>query len=376
MAFLMIALVPVNLFWGYYFYRFFKRMFETFGVNTGKRRIRIFLAVGAFALALSSCYIWSDTCIVVFQLALFIPLVQFVNFVVKKLAGEKYESGYTRWKKIYGSGMIPITLSALMILYGYWNLHHVVDTPYTVYTDKDIREEGYRVVFLADVHFGVSIDYEELLETCEEISGMDADIVVLGGDIVDNATTKEQMQQVFQAFGTIKSRYGVYYVYGNHDRPMSLLTSAFTAEELERTIEQNNITILQDDTVRINGDLVLIGREDAGMGRRGEGRLSVEELLADANTNAFWLVLDHQPNQYKENAAAGVDLILSGHTHAGQFFPLNLIYEVIKLDDAVYGHYFFDNMQAIVTSGLADWNYPVKTAGPAEYIVVDIKERE
>lgn len=155
---------------------------------------------------------------------------------------------------------------------------------------------------------------------------------------------------------------------------MSLLASGFTAEELERTIELNNITILQDDVVRINGDLVLIGREDAGMGRRNGGRLSVEELLADVNSDAFLLMLDHQPNQYKENAEAGIDLILSGHTHAGQFFPLNWVYEVIKLDDAVYGHYEIEKMQAIVTSGFADWNYPVKTAGPAEYIVVDIKE--
>lgn len=373
MLFLIIALVPVNLLWGYYFYRFFRRMFETFGVNTKKKWIRVLIAVGAFGLALSSCYIWSYTCIVVFQLALFIPLVQFVNFIVKKLAKERYESDFARWKKIYGSGMIPIALSVLMILYGYWNLHHVVDTPYTIYSDKDIREEGYRVVFLADVHFGVSIDYEELLEVCEEISAADADAVILGGDIVDNATTKEEMQQVFQSFGTIKSKYGVYYLYGNHDRTMSQLPSGFSNEELVRNIEANNITILQDDVVRINGDLVLIGREDAGMGRRN-GRMSVEELLTDVNSDAFLLMLDHQPNQYKENAAAGIDLILSGHTHAGQFFPLNLVYEVIKLDDAVYGHYYFDNMQAIVTSGLADWNYPVKTAGPAEYIVVDIKQ--
>ena len=377
MWFLMIALVPVNLFWGYYFYRFFKRMFETFGANTKKKWVRILIATGAFGLALSTCSIWSYTCIIVFQLALFIPLVQFANFIVKKLAKEKYENGFVRWKRVYGSGMIPIALTILMILYGYWNLHHVVDTPYTVYTDKNIREEGYRVVFLADVHFGVSIDYEDLLETCEEIGSVGADIVVLGGDIVDNAPTKEEMQQFFKAFGTVKSRYGVYYLHGNHDRPMSLIKSEFTTEELERTIEENGITILQDDVVRINGDLVMIGREDASWERSGAGRMSINDLLADVNPNAFLLMLDHQPNQYKENAEAGIDLILSGHTHAGQFFPLNWVYEVIKLDDAVYGHYRIDDMQAIVTSGFADWNYPVKTAGPAEYIVVDIrKEKE
>lgn len=375
MWFLMIALLPVNLLWGFYFYRFFKRMFETFGANTKKRWVRILIATGAFGLALSACSIWSFTTIIVFQLALFIPLVQLANFIVKKLAKEKYEKDYSKWKKIYGSGVIPIVMTIFMILFGYWNLHHVVDTPYTVYTDKNIREEGYRVVFLADVHFGVSLDYEELLEKCEEISKADADIVVLGGDIVDNATSTEEMKQVFRAMGTIESKYGVYYIHGNHDRPMSIIASEFTEEELERTIEENNITILQDDVVRINGDLVVIGREDASRKRNGGGRMSVDNLLADVDANDFLLMLDHQPNEYKENAEAGIDLILSGHTHAGQFFPLNWVYEFIKLDDAVYGHYDIDNMQAIVTSGFADWNYPVKTAGPAEYIIVDIKKR-
>lgn len=371
---LLAIIVPVVILLGLYFYKFFKRMFETFGANTKNKLVKIGIAIGSYGLAMSSIYIFGFTPIIVFHLVLFIPLVQLINFIIKRIAKKKYEDGFHVWKKIYGSGAIPILMTIVMILFGYWNLHHVVETQFTVYTQKDIREEGYRVVFIADVHFGVSLDYEQMLEKCEEISNTNPDIVVLGGDIVDNSTTSKEMRSVFKALGTIESEYGVYYIYGNHDRTMSVLASDFTDEELVKAITENGITILQDDVVPINDDLVLIGREDASRERNEEGRMTVGELLKDVNQDAFLLMLDHQPNEYKENGKEGTDLILSGHTHGGQFFPLNWIYEIIKFDDGVYGHYWInDDSQAIVTGGFADWNYPVKTAVPAEYLVVDIK---
>ena len=50
------------------------------------------------------------------------------------------------------------------------------------------------------------------------------------------------------------------------------------------------------------------------------------------------------------------------------------IYRVGKFNDAVYGHIFKEDMQAVVTSGLAGWEYPIKTASPAEYVIIDIKK--
>ena len=88
----------------------------------------------------------------------------------------------------------------------------------------------------------------------------------------------------------------------------------------------------------------------------------------------FILVLDHQPKEYKENEANGTDLLLSGHTHGGQIWPGNIIFNILKFDDAVYGETVGENgsFRAFVTSGVAGWGYPVKTAAPAEYVIIDI----
>ena len=189
---------------------------------------------------------------------------------------------------------------------------------------------------------------------------------------MDNSTTRQEMETVFRVFATVESRYGVCYVYGNHDRPMSRLTSPFTAAELEQTIRSNGIRILEDQLWQVTEDLTVAGRQDRGYS--GSDRLSVTELLSAADPEDFLLVLDHQPADYAENAAAGTDLLLSGHTHGGQIWPVNLLDQLLRFNDHNYGLLQIDDdTAAVVTSGLAGWGFPVKTAAPAEYVVLEIQ---
>ncbi len=84
----------------------------------------------------------------------------------------------------------------------------------------------------------------------------------------------------------------------------------------------------------------------------------------------FLLTLDHQPLETAENAAAGVDLMLSGHTHAGQLFPVGYLTE--WTGGMNYGLYQTGNFQSIVSSGFAGWGYGIRTQGHCEYVIVDI----
>jgi predicted MPP superfamily phosphohydrolase len=179
------------------------------------------------------------------------------------------------------------------------------------------------------------------------------------------------MREVFRAFGTIESRFGIYYTYGNHDRSMKMLSNRFGDNELEKTITENGIKILRDETEIINGELALVGRED-----RSRDRLPVSELEKDIDESNFVLVLDHQPSDYSANANAKTDLVVSGHTHGGQFFPIDILQKIVPFNDGVYGLYDLDeNTKAIVTSGFAGWAYPSKTSAPSEYAVIDIKSK-
>jgi len=215
----------------------------------------------------------------------------------------------------------------------------------------------------------VSLDEAALLEQCTAIGAGEPDLVVLCGDIVDEFTQREELETVFRALGKIPSTYGTFYVYGNHDRNALGRAGALAPAELEAALDQNGIVLLQDRVLELTEDLTLVGCEDRSVSERAE----LPGLLAGVDPVDFILVLDHQPDRYAEHAALGTDLLLSGHTHGGQLFPLNLLMELIPFNDGNYGLYpLGDEGCAVVTSGFAGWCYPIKTAAPAEYVMVEI----
>lgn len=366
-------MLPFALLLAPYFYFILKRFLNTLGVRFDCHLGRLLLLCASFALTLCGMLLSWTSAVFLLHLAAFAGVVQLINFILKKSAGACYEKRFALWKRIYGLLVIPLCFSVGMTVYGYVNLHRVQMTSYTVYTQKDIRAEGYRAVLIADVHFGVSLDEAALLEKCAEIEAQKPDLVLLCGDIVDHSATREGMQTVFRALGSIESKLGTYYTYGNHDRPSRMMQGPFSAEELTAAIEGAGITVLRDARVQIAEDLVLVGREDRSAARGDQTRESIAALLASADPADFLLVMDHQPNEYAENAAAGVDLLVSGHTHGGQIFPINILQELVPFNDAVYGEYALgERGTAIVTAGFGTWEIAVKTAAPAEYVVIDI----
>ena len=355
-------------------YFFLRRAVRAFGVDTKRRRNKLLLWGGATAIGICSLVLQSFFVPFLLHFFMFAALFQIGNFIFRKIARKHYENGFSVWKKIYALSLLPILLTAVALVYGYVNLHTVVATHYTVQTEKDIREEGYRAVFLSDVHYGVSLDREELQAVCDEITAQKPDFVILGGDIVDHETGKEKTREAFEIFGTVESTYGTFFVFGNHDRPMRGMPSEFAdqygEEELIALIEACGIRVLQETIADVgeNYEIALMGREDRSVPERD----SVLGFTSSTFVDVFRLMIDHQPCDYRENGDHGTDLVLSGHTHGGQFFPLNYLMTFFG-NDAVYGRTDIDeNTVAIVSSGLACWGYPYKTAAPAEYLVIDI----
>lgn len=350
------------------FYRYLRLALDTFGVDTKRKAVRLLICFSVALLELVCLLFSSAGLIFLLHLLAFALLLQAVNW-----AASKFHTPPHFWRRLYGSGILPLLLAAAVLAGGWLHMHHVVQTDYTVYTQKDIRPEGYRIALIADVHFGVSLDEAQLQAVCDRLSAQNPDAVILCGDIVDNSTTADGMHTVFRILGDIESTFGTFYVFGNHDRPTAHLEGPFSEAALIAAIESSGITILQDRLYPLADDLVLVGREDSGFGQR-DGRASIDTLLADADREAFILTLDHQPREYAENAAAGTDLLLSGHTHGGQIWPVNLLDKLFGFNAAVYGHIQIENnTQAIVTSGLGGWGFPIKTAAPAEYVMISIR---
>lgn len=366
--YLMMAVLAVPM--GIYAYLFIRRSCRTFGVPADKKAVKYVIGLSAVCIAALCCSIFSIGAIIMLHIIGVSLVMRLVSLIVRILAKGR-ERVLHIWNIIYGTGIVPIAAAAVIMIFGYCNMMNIVETDCTVNTEKNIRPEGYRAVLIADVHAGVSVDMDTLQKKCDEISEKDVDIVVLCGDIVDENTTNGEMHEVFKALSSIKSEYGTFFVYGNHDRQLYREDKSYTEEELRNAIEGSGITILQDEAYEVNDELTIIGREDAlyDNGSRKE----ISELMENADMSHYIIVLDHQPKEYALNGSAGTDLILSGHTHGGQIWPADILFDIAKFDDAVYGYTRIDeDTQAFVTSGLAGWGYPVKTSSPAEYAVISI----
>lgn len=351
-----------------FFYRMIKNIIEMIFGEQINKKVTFLLIVVSLGIILFSTAVWNIGLLVLLHLMGFIFVFSLINLVVKVIAKSRYES-FKIWQKLQKSYILPIIATVIMISFGYWNMYHVVQTNYVVKTQKAVPKEGYRVALLADIHFGVSIDLEEMKEVCKNVENQKPDMVILCGDIVDENTTYQDMEQVFQVLGAIKSKYGVYYVYGNHDKQNYSGQPTFTNEDIIHSLSENGIKLLKDEKIQVTNDLILVGREDASNGYR----MPLEELYKEVDKQDFIMTLDHQPLEYKINKELGTDLLLSGHTHAGQFFPVNLLMEVIPFGDAVYGETKSDSFTAIVTAGVAGWKFPIKTSAPAEYVIIEIK---
>lgn len=104
----------------------------------------------------------------------------------------------------------------------------------------------------------------------------------------------------------------------------------------------------------------------------GKDRLDIRELVSKVENDKLIISVDHQPKNIKEVKDSGVDIALSGHTHKGQFFPINYI--TGKMYDIDYGKLQKDNFTLIVSSGYGTWGPPIRLATPSEIVKIKVKK--
>lgn len=337
-----------------------------YNINVKTWRLRLIRAALSVIL-LFLCLRQRMTALVGLHLLVIFALTEFIAAIFRRAAG-KYRmcQWYGAFSKIYRSCLIPAAVTAAFIGWGAYNMSHIVETDYTIVSDK--LNSDYKVVFLSDTHYDTVQNPDVLKATIDKINALSPDAVILGGDIVEENTSKAAMQECFAVLGQLRSTYGTYYIYGNHDRQPYVQTPAYTEDELAAGIEENGIKILRDTVITLGNDIVLAGREDAGS---RTGRMNGKDLLDGVSREKFIIVADHQPVETEENGRLGVNLQLSGHTHAGQIFPVGIFNHII--DGINYGRYDKNGCEVIVSSGAAGWGFPVKTEGKSEYVVVNLR---
>lgn len=266
------------------------------------------------------------------------------------------------------TGLLVILLTTGLVSYGMYNAQQIKYASYDIQLKEANLAIDMKIVLISDLHLGAVNSEKNLVEIVQGINKLEPGIVCIAGDIFnDDYNAIRNPDEAIDLLNSITTTYGVYACLGNHD-------GGNTFNEMIRFLEQSNIKLLNDECVIIDERLVLFGRVDPSpIGGFGElKRKDIMETIASMDTNMPVVVMDHSPSNIQQYGEE-VDLIISGHTHRGQIFPVNLITNAIFVVD--YGHYQkdADSPHVIVTSGVGTWLMPMRVGTNNEIAIIALR---
>ncbi len=255
-----------------------------------------------------------------------------------------------------------LAVPALVVAYGVVNHNVLRIKEYRVEVPRrSSPSEGLTIVFMADLHFRHMTSDRFLDKLAAKVNAQKPDIILIGGDILEGDRRDEDTGRYERVFRRMVSRYGIFGVPGNHERFSRAATGDFFARA--------GIRLLQDEVEPVGGAFVLAGRKDS----RSRERKSVDGLLSTAPDGLPVILLAHRPVELDQASRRGVDIQLSGHTHHGQLFPVNLVTE--REYELSWGYLKKGPTHVFVTSGVQLWGPPVRTVGASEILVIRVAFR-
>lgn len=278
-------------------------------------------------------------------------------------------------------GSVVVACAVATCLYGIFNARNIKVNEYSVTVNKSCGSEKHlKAVLVADLHMGYAIGVDHITNMVKKINEQNADIVIIAGDIFDNSYDgMDDPEGIKAQLKSIKSKYGVYAVYGNHDIDEKILMGftfdwggkQLNSEKMTNFIKECDIKLINDESVLINDEFYLVGRRDTDKPGTEDGtRAEISELTKDLDKTKPIFVLSHEPDELQKTADAGADIDFSGHTHDGQLFPGNLTIGLFWENPC--GMIKKDNMYSIVTSGVGVYGTFMRVGTDAEICSVDI----
>lgn len=280
---------------------------------------------------------------------------------------------------------LAVTLSIVIVIILFCNFQnkHLETTHYTYAAEQLGADlEGYHIVQISDLHnakFGKN--NQKLVDRIREC---EPDMIVLTGDLVDSNHTN--VDRAVQFVDEIVKICPVYYVTGNHEYWLE----ASEYDELMSGLTGAGAVILDDQVVEISsGDAKfrLVGLDDRSLSDGTLGTLlndqagQKEETADNENSGEkeLTVVLAHEPQYLARYASTGVDLVLSGHAHGGQF-RLPFVGGIVAPDQGFLpeytaGEYYMNGTEMIVSRGLGNSVIPVRLFNYPEIVCVELKTK-
>ena len=268
-------------------------------------------------------------------------------------------------KKIKISKSFIIILSIFFIFFSY----SFIESKFIEYKKIEISNiqipkafDNFKIIFISDLHKRLYSEPLKIKKVVEEINKQNSDLIILGGDYI-NYNKKETV--VFSELSKLKSKYGVYGVYGNHDTWIG-------EDVLKNYFSKNNINNLNNNSYWIekDGEKIKLG----GVGDLWTGKQDLSKTVSDVNKDDYLILVSHNPDYIEEIKNENkIDLVLSGHTHGGQITFFNWA----PLNPSRYGYlkglYKFDNKEMYITRGIGEFFAPFRFFSRPEISEITLK---
>lgn len=289
-------------------------------------------------------FIW----LIIFACSLLLfPVLNLIYFINKKRG--------LKWL-----GFLSILLYVIVLIFGSYNMWNPVIVKYDVEIESETELADLKIMLVSDIHISETIGpkfTKRLVGLAREI---EPDVIFLAGDVIDNSIDPYLEFKLSEILRDLNAPMGVYTVLGNHE---------YYGGDIPIFIEEMtaiNIDVLVDEVINFNDLFYIVGRKDFS----DKERLPIDQLTNNLDKNKPIFLIDHQPREFDEVSAAGVDLMVSGHTHKGQIFPGNLITKSIYENH--FGYLQKDNLHTVVSSGYGIWGPPFRIGSRSEVVELNV----
>ena len=223
--------------------------------------------------------------------------------------------------------------------------------------------EGFTIAQISDLHVGPTIRRVYLQRIVERVNALQADLIAVTGDLADGGVP--ELSEHTAPLAALSARHGAFFVTGNHEYYSG--AAAWVAE-----VGRLGLNVLENEHIVLNHDgedLVVAGVTDYDAHRFDPAwRSDPQGAIRGAPSGAIAVLLAHQPRSVGAAAKAGFDLVLSGHTHGGQFLPWNFF--VPLQQPFTSGLHRLGELWLYVSRGTGYWGPPKRFGAPSEITVL------
>lgn len=266
--------------------------------------------------------------------------------------------------KITFSFMIPFWLYLLATLFFFIGLlqsFRVKITRYEVnFPDKYASLAGKKFALIADTHFGPVNQEIFARRIFKKIINQKPDAILFPGDMFDSECYKDN-DSLIKEIKILTSKIPVFFTPGNHEQygPFN---------HFMQIAYGGGMTVLVDESIRFLG-VPVFGINFKQNKNMDEIKKLINENISIENPA---IVLSHEPVLHDLFSKAGAFLVVSGHTHNGQFWPGNLLTKFFY-GKFTYGLRKVGNLTSITTSGIGTFGPPIRTFNTPEIVVIEFK---